>query len=279
VIVYTSLDDQKSILNAPRDGKDIYTIQNDSKNSTKVSKKTGRKRRPPTLRQQGALRLADCYALANLRVHCGIPRERERWLLVLASALGCGSPGPRAVGKGFIDWPGLDIATLRRAVKKCCLGEIDDDELWAVIQRQQKFIEAHGVRPISYQKCADLLQVTEAERITANLKTILAIDVTSAERTASRIEKQKTRKRAARAASGAKSRELYEKESLTRRAPWLSMGISRSTWYRLKKCGETTATPVKRDLLTGCAALVPKFFCNPSFQTLQGEVGRQGAQQ
>jgi hypothetical protein len=215
------------------------------------------KRHPPTLRQRGALRLADCYALADLRVRCEIPRERCPWLLVLASALSCGSPGPRAIGKGFAHWPGLDIDTLRLAARKCHLGEIDGEELWAAIQSQQKFVQEHGVRPISYQKAANLLQVTEAERISANLKTILAIDVTSAERAALREKNQKARKRAKRALSGAKPRALYEAESITRAAPWVPLRISRSSWYRhYRHIRETSMASSERELSQDRAALV-----------------------
>ncbi|ACK50499.1 hypothetical protein Msil_1549 [Methylocella silvestris BL2] len=236
------------------------------------------KRNPPTLRQQGALRLADCYALANLRVGYEIPRERAPWLLVLASALGCGSPGPRSIGRVFTDWPGLNITTFRRAIKRCHLGEIDDDELWAVMQRQQKFVEERGVRPIGYQKCADLLQVTEAERISAKLKTMLAIDVTSAQRAAIRAKNKKERKHTDRALSGAKPRGLYEAESLTRTAPWVPLGISRSTWYRRNKRAETTAVPVKRDLLPDCAALVPVPVASHLFNVQEVVQGRQNSQ-
>jgi hypothetical protein len=81
----------------------------------------------------------------------------------------------------------------------------------------------------------DRLELYDAHRAQRNIRTIDAFDVTREERVTINRAKDQKRKEAARRSRGAKPREQYETQSLSRTQPWKSEGISRSTWERRRR--------------------------------------------
>lgn len=79
---------------------------------------------------------------------------------------------------------------------------------------------------------AQRLGLTEAERRRLGIRTIGAIDMTTEERKEARRLRQGQRDLARRRAQGARPRTEYEANSISRNKPWLTLGISRRTWYR-----------------------------------------------
>ena len=84
-----------------------------------------------------------------------------------------------------------------------------------------------------------MLGMGHIERTEARAWTIAACDVTKAEAKAlardRRNELQRERRRTSRAASGARSRQTYEAESISRAKPWEYFGYCRRTWERKGK--------------------------------------------
>jgi hypothetical protein len=100
-------------------------------------------------------------------------------------------------------------------------------------------------KPLGWRadKIAGILQVTEAERSRLGLTTIGAIDMSRAERIQRRRERDRTRRQQRRRAGGAKPRNQYEAQSISRAQPWAALGMSRATWYRTgKPTRETSAS-------------------------------------
>jgi hypothetical protein len=85
------------------------------------------------------------------------------------------------------------------------------------------------------------LRLTEAERIAYRITTIGAIDLSNAERTKRRHQRNIEAKRTARRTKGAMSRAEYEAKALSRAKPWIAEGISRRTWYRRRGTSPGTA--------------------------------------
>jgi len=83
------------------------------------------------------------------------------------------------------------------------------------------------------------LRLTSEERAMLGITTIGAIDQTKDERKAQRREKDRLRKERMRRQKGSKTRAEYLAESLTGQQPWVSEGVSRTTWYRRKQQHET----------------------------------------
>src|SRR4051794_15050308 len=106
------------------------------------------------------------------------------------------------------------------------VAEVKEMECQAA--RRRSAMTADGV--------ARLLYVSHAERERLGLKTIGACDVAKQQRLQMVADKkrERDRKRAAekRKAAGAKSRNSYQCQSLSRSKPWEAEGMSRRTWYR-----------------------------------------------
>lgn len=85
-----------------------------------------------------------------------------------------------------------------------------------------------------------LLRLTYAERTELDIRCIGSHDVTRRERAKLKAqrkrEQDRARKRRKRRDSGIRSRTDYERFSASRQKPWREAGISRSTWYRRKRC-------------------------------------------
>jgi hypothetical protein len=88
------------------------------------------------------------------------------------------------------------------------------------------------------RRLGKLLGLTEANRSAIGITTIEAVDVTPAQRKRIKKEKDARRKRRNRRAKGIKPRAA----SIERAKPWKAEGISRATWWRRRKAGETTTS-------------------------------------
>ena len=79
------------------------------------------------------------------------------------------------------------------------------------------------------------LRLTLAERASLGITTIGAVDFNKEQRQLARKVKRASADRERRRKAGAKSRDIYEEASLSRRRPWEELGISRASWYRQGK--------------------------------------------
>lgn len=100
--------------------------------------------------------------------------------------------------------------------------------------------EARGRRRLMRSDgVAGLLILSMRERTELGIKTIGACDMTAGKRRRVAADRKKERDRARqqerRQASGRKSRQSYEAESLSRLRPWEDEGVSRSKWYRMQR--------------------------------------------
>lgn len=115
-------------------------------------------------------------------------------------------------------------------------------DLWApwLSAAEQRRIVDLAIADTQYWTADELawrLRVTKEERRMLGLTTIGAIDETTGDRAARRLEKQRERQAKYRHDNGAKPRA----KSVSRIKPWVSEGISRATWYRRKRGIETTS--------------------------------------
>lgn len=78
------------------------------------------------------------------------------------------------------------------------------------------------------------LRLTDADRTALAITTIGAIDCSKAQRTKRRKAKHKARM--------AGHRNPRPASSIERDKPWKAVGMSRATWYRKRKAGETRET-------------------------------------
>ena len=103
--------------------------------------------------------------------------------------------------------------------------------------------KAGSPHPISADDLGQWLRLRFVIREQLGIKTIGSFDVPKA----ARDEIQKLRRREAmerlRRSRGAKPREEYEANSLSRTKPWEQLGMSRAKWYRLR-CETSPLTPV-----------------------------------
>jgi hypothetical protein len=87
------------------------------------------------------------------------------------------------------------------------------------------------------------LNVTYREREELKLWTIAPCDVNEKGMELLRKRKKRERMRRMRQRKGSKSRREYEGNTISRTKPWLTLGISRATWYRQQR--ETSPCQVK----------------------------------
>jgi hypothetical protein len=212
---------------------------------------TGSRRSRITLRRRASFRLRDLYALADYRWFQGFCHDPQCYAFVLAATLACGEPGfiPIRGSNRSIPWHGLDMLSLREAVRCADLGSFSDAELATIISDVERWQRRHGVRLISAKRCGEMLQLTAHEREVCGIRTIDAIDEPRAERQARIARERRARDKAAkRSKRGRLLRSEYEDRSLSRSQPWKAEGISRATWYRRRRSGlptpETSLSPL-----------------------------------
>ena len=108
----------------------------------------------------------------------------------------------------------------------------------------------------TFQELGDHMNLTEAERRDAGIRTIGTVDVTSKQRKQARKVRDKDRKAAQRRAKGAKP----HAESARKLKPWKAEGIGRTTYYlRRQKDGGTGRTISSTvNLIKAADELVPR---------------------
>ena len=119
-------------------------------------------------------------------------------------------------------------------------------EVWApwLTLKEQREIISEGImnaREWSADQVAWRYRVTRKERDMLGLTTIGATDFGRAARTKRRKERDRLRKAKQRRDRGKPTRKQYEEQSISRTKPWLDEGISRASWYRRQRGGETSA--------------------------------------
>jgi hypothetical protein len=97
-----------------------------------------------------------------------------------------------------------------------------------------RLTDAALAKPLRWraEKLGEAFRLTDVERTELKIRTIAAIDITPAELAERRKQHDRDRKAAARRAGGAQQRNQYEACSMGHGKPWITAGVSRSTWYR-----------------------------------------------
>jgi hypothetical protein len=193
-------------------------------------------RRYVSARRRACWRRADIRRLADFRRENGIVVDGEPWLFVIAATLASAEAGPIIIPgrqrrqKGR--WPGLDVRSLAEEADRCGVT-YETVELPRIVERALVWQSHNRGRYMRADSVARYLNVVAIELDHAGLTPIGAIDETTAARAARRAEvnraKDRERKRSAR---GCRPRDDYEACSITKRAPWTAVGVSRATWYR-----------------------------------------------
>jgi hypothetical protein len=92
---------------------------------------------------------------------------------------------------------------------------------------------------------AKRLNLTNAERRRLNIRTIGAVDRMKTQRAADSKQRKRLAEQARRRARGVQPRKNYRATSLSRTKPWVTLGISRTTWYRSRRDRrETSPCPI-----------------------------------
>lgn len=190
-----------------------------------------------TARRRASWRLAELYRLASFRRDFGQRLDPNTWAFVLAATLAAAPQGISPIGRmgRGIRWHGLDIITLKEAIKFAGIGAFDDAELVTIIHAVDRFTEKHGHSLIRSDRMAELLAVTAEERWLCNIRTIGAVDETRQDRATRQVaeknEKERERIRTKRAGTHV-PRSVYLAGALTTSRPWEAEGVSRRTWER-----------------------------------------------
>jgi hypothetical protein len=191
-----------------------------------------RSKQKPNHLQFAAIRLCELVALASCRHQLGVKVDHRNFIFVA-----CHTLAPLKEREG-----GLDLYHMREFLERCAMI-VDEDQvietMHAVDRFRARYRRARGLKPAVAGR---LLALTVAERrychraFRRRITTMRAIDET-ADRKSVRRDQSRKRKRAARAAAGAVSRE----RSLSRTKPWMLLGISGRTWERRRKAAATAA--------------------------------------
>jgi hypothetical protein len=123
------------------------------------------------------------------------------------------------------------LARLRDASRRIA-SWIDRWAPWLDLQEGERLIREATECPLKWKadKLAWKLRITSAEREALGIRTIGAIDQTSAERKELAKQRRAERERNRRRAQGAKPRADYQAGAQGK--PWKAASISRATWYR-----------------------------------------------
>lgn len=134
------------------------------------------------------------------------------------------------------------LARLRNADRRMATW-IDRHAPWLELPAAERLIREATEKPLRWKadKLAWKLHITAAERTELGLRTIGAIDQSTAQRLELATKRRRLSEEARRRNSGAKPRAEYEAHSLAKRQPWIAMGISRAQWYRKGKPAPPTA--------------------------------------
>lgn len=195
-----------------------------------------------TLRRKASWRLNELYRLAVVRNRDRLFLAPDDWAFVLAATLACGQPGIVATAKhqGYFRWHGLDMLSLKEALRICRIVDISDDDLGQIITSVARYNAKNGAALMNSDTVAKKLQVTAKERALADLRSIGAIDQTiEARKDVARLEKQLRDREHKRAIRGATPRAIYETERAAKlernKAEAIRRGVSLRTIQRENK--------------------------------------------
>jgi hypothetical protein len=114
---------------------------------------------------------------------------------------------------------------------------------WMPATEAAALVERVLAKPVRFKACdlGERLGLLAAERRACRITTIAPVDQTPDQRRAMRRARDAAHKRARRRDAGVRPREAYEARSAHRTKPWEKAGLSRATWYRLRR--ETSVSP------------------------------------
>lgn len=110
----------------------------------------------------------------------------------------------------------------------------DDDDLVDDIIRDPKWLKADAI--------AKKIGLTITTRKLLKIRTIGAIDISAAARAKIRAARKVAAKRKKRREAGMTPRDEWERYSLQKQKPWVTLGVSRRSWYRNHRKTEHSAT-------------------------------------
>lgn len=114
-------------------------------------------------------------------------------------------------------------------------------EVWAPwLSDSQQLIDRINRAPIHERKptartLGKRLRLLNQEREALAIRTIAPIDLTDEEMAEQRKAKDRARQERRRRKAGSKTREAYIANSLSKKRPWETEGISRRSWYRRRQ--------------------------------------------
>lgn len=204
-------------------------------------------RRSATGRREAARLFADVRKVLRARADAHrIPdlRERKAAATAMIRILLSAKPGRYRIGSRWAYWRGSEqlselAATgttgldreLTRLGYETPVDVIDTIETRVAGERER----APGAGYVTGKHIGEILGLTASERAVCGAFTIRAVDESEAERMAAamrrRLERDRERKAAMRAAAGSTPRA----KAMERTQPWVALGISRRTYFRLKE--------------------------------------------
>lgn len=116
---------------------------------------------------------------------------------------------------------------------------------WLTIAERNRIVQPILANPTRWKAdaLAWRLRLTATDRASLGITTIGAIDENKTARRKRRKAQARKRMAKLRKRLGSKSRKNYEEQSLEKKMPWISEGISRRTWYRRRKMALLGTSP------------------------------------
>ncbi|PPD25002.1 MAG: hypothetical protein CTY30_00855 [Methylocystis sp.] len=198
--------------------------------------------------------LADLTRLAAVQRAGGKKLDVASWLIVGGNILSSAPVGAGEGGRSAPERFGLDYGSLLIFAQRCGLESTAAD-----IQRQvaatMKWRAAESARigrahhaPMAPDTIGRLLGVTEDDRRAARAWRIGTIGGSKEARAEAAKERDRARKAQKRREAGMSK----QAHSLSRIAPWKALGMSKATWYRRGKPGETTLSETTLSVHNKC---------------------------
>lgn len=145
------------------------------------------------------------------------------------------------------------VATVTKTRAPWIIGTEQEAVLYAEVSK------AADAKLHTAAELAEIMNLTEAERVKLGIRTIGAVDVTPKQRKEARKAADRARKAKQRRAARKQTRDEYLAANATsREKPWLSKGISRAQWYRLQRETGCSAVSKNREDTNTAEALVSR---------------------
>lgn len=182
-----------------------------------------RYRRPRHRVSMAAVRITELQRLRRARYPHGIPDSADGRVLVRVIV--------------------HHLAVLQGDQRRRVTGWIEENAPWLTMGETHNLLSEIATKPRRWRadRLAWRLKLIAADRKALRITTIGAIDVDKRTRIATRKQRDREMKAAARQAAGMAARAHYEAESIAKAKPWEAAGISRATWYRRRETGPSTA--------------------------------------